>query len=512
MKNTSTTRHYKIELSVFLILLYLVNACVFLNGDDFMYGTFAHDGILKNIWHYYLTGNGRFWINILDSALLWFDRYLFILVNPLLIFAFIKLMAKNVQWILNGCSDPASEQVFTRWGMVLFACLDVMCLREAAFWITGMMNYLFPSVMFLWGLLLFQQARGGLISGKRGVLFCAVSFLTASSVEQFALMFVGMMTLILGIDLIPKKGVSRLCVTAYVLALVGLTVLLLAPGNFVRVEFQNETMPSFFDNFWTLLYQNTVSPVALPYLLMLSLCAVTLFMQKSRSVFIRMICCSIPVLTVLISSLPQFQKAILLMIPIAIFCVTTVLLVLSPCSQRPFLISLLFVGAGSQIMLLISAVWGFRCMFSLYLVYMLLILCTLARFSPEQCRFILCSGLLISLHPVVLLVYWLIHVVLALKKVSFPHSAETLVLQIGSCIALLILFAGYGSNVPVMLENQHESKFPGTSTILLKEPPAPNYSWYRLPLGDFHEPYYRQYYRLPDTFDIQYSLNSIKEN
>lgn len=60
-----------------------------------MYGAFSKEGILPSVFSYYRTGNGRLWINILDSALLSFDRYLFIIVNPMIVMAFIFLMAKK---------------------------------------------------------------------------------------------------------------------------------------------------------------------------------------------------------------------------------------------------------------------------------------------------------------------------------------------------------------------------------------------------------------------------------
>lgn len=92
-------RSFIIETALFIVLLYCISIFVFLNGDDFMYGTFAKQGIFSSVWSYYQTGNGCFITNVLDSALLTFDRYLFILINPLIIMAFIVLLAKNVQWL-----------------------------------------------------------------------------------------------------------------------------------------------------------------------------------------------------------------------------------------------------------------------------------------------------------------------------------------------------------------------------------------------------------------------------
>ena len=84
MKKVLNNKFY-LEIAAFLGLVYSITAFVHLNGDDFMYGTFAHEGILSSVWGYYHTGNGRLWINILDSALLFFDRYLYAPTAPLIV-------------------------------------------------------------------------------------------------------------------------------------------------------------------------------------------------------------------------------------------------------------------------------------------------------------------------------------------------------------------------------------------------------------------------------------------
>ena len=160
MKNLKLQkRGNMIYIGIYVLLLYAISAFVFLNGDDFMYGTFSKEGILQNVISYYYSGNGRLWINILDSLLLTFDRYLFIIICPLVILSFIFLLAKNIQWLTEKKDDRDGEQKYVRYSMVLFACLDVLCLRETVFWNTGMMNYLFPATIFLLGLLMFQQAH-----------------------------------------------------------------------------------------------------------------------------------------------------------------------------------------------------------------------------------------------------------------------------------------------------------------------------------------------------------------
>ena len=49
--------------SMYMIILYifnmLVQSFVFVCGNDYMYGTFGKNGIIKNVFSYYMTGNGR---------------------------------------------------------------------------------------------------------------------------------------------------------------------------------------------------------------------------------------------------------------------------------------------------------------------------------------------------------------------------------------------------------------------------------------------------------------------
>ena len=70
---------------VFLLMQYLICADVHVMGDDYMYGTFGHQGVFSPIFSYYFTGNGRWLVNILDSLCLFFDRFPYAVINPWLL-------------------------------------------------------------------------------------------------------------------------------------------------------------------------------------------------------------------------------------------------------------------------------------------------------------------------------------------------------------------------------------------------------------------------------------------
>ena len=506
MKSERQKRLLGLEITLYMLFLYGTTACVFLNGDDFMYGAFSINGIVKSVASYYITGNGRFWINILDSAMLSFDRYLFIAVTPLIIMLFLILLAKNIQWITEKKTDYQKERKYIQYCMVLFACLDVLCLRETVFWITGMMNYLFPATVFLLAFLLFQHLHSNCnVSLAKRFLYYFICLLAGSSVEQFALMFVGLMTLIISADLFSKRTVSKVLLIGYLCAVIGLGVLLLAPGNFVRVDAQSKIMPAFVDNLWTLVYQDTMSPVAFPYLLMLSMCGSAFICKSSQSKWIRTYSILVPVLMVAIRCFPMIEKAVLIT-GLLIFLIAQMIYIFF-CQNypgKPTILSLAFVGIGSQIMLLISAIWGFRCMFSLYLIYMLLILFCLPKLDSEMRALVLCSGIVCSLSPVALAVLWFMRFLMKKRKRSLLIVWNTLT-RISVVIAMAILLLGYAGNVPTHIRNiEQTERNADHGEIRLQELPNDIYSWYFIPMGEFHENYYRVYHSISDSVVIHY--------
>lgn len=510
MKNKLHDRRFIVEAALFVLLLYGVSVSVYLNGDDFMYADFAHTGILENVADYYFTGNGRFWINILDSALLWFDRYAFVVILPWIVLAFVILFAKVILHIMGNPSDRQKEKELVRTGMVLVACLDVLCLRETVFWITGMMNYLFPAVVFLLAYLLFRRARNGELRGTALLCYYPVCFLAASSVEQFALMFVGMMTLHHGYDLLKKRSIPAREWIAYAISIAGLALLILAPGNFQRVDEQQ--MPSLAVNFWSLLYQDTVHDVAVPYLAILSLIGAWIG-ERAKHPVVKGYMRATPWVILVVLCTPLANKAIVLMALILAWLVqmAAMFVILKKQIHVEF-IFLCVVGIGSQIMLLVSAVWGFRCMLSLYLVYMLIIGCLMYHADTKEKLITLGCGMAAAFHPGLAVVLGALFVLLRYKNMSSAVSGiGKAVTSVGVVLSLVILIIGYAGNVPVYEENLSSTHNPEGQTIVLKELHDDTYAWYTIPLNEFHETYYRQLYSIPEDVQIVYELNSQKE-
>ena len=126
---------------VFVLLQYLVFINVYLMGDDFLYASFVREGLFEQIGHYYIMGNGRWFMNILDSLMLVFNRYGFMLIAPWLILLFAYLLYRLVSLLMEN-----TDIKLFGLSLVLMSLINIQMTRETTFWITGAFNYLIPGI------------------------------------------------------------------------------------------------------------------------------------------------------------------------------------------------------------------------------------------------------------------------------------------------------------------------------------------------------------------------------
>lgn len=497
------------ELAVYLILLYAIHSFVFMYGDDFVYAAFGVQGIFKNALNSYFICNGRVWVNFVDSFLLLFGRSLYIAINPLLIMLFFWLLAKNVQ-VIAGCEDKTTIMRQMCVSGVFFACLDMLSLRETVFWISGMTNYLLPAISFLLCALLFQYALAGRIKGWQWAPYCLACLWAGSSVEQYALMSVGFMTILLAVDLFKKKKHAFQIYIGYALAAAGLLILLASPANYSRAN-QFDYIANFGNNMVTLFRQNTFMQVPFPFILMLSLCGVAVDYKdgKLKNKLGLLISAAVPLGFTLISALPVFNRRKLWIAATAVYVVQMFrLFVLRRYRCKPVLLTLAFIGFGSQIMLLVSPIWGWRCMLSMFIVHMLLIACCLFELDKKTQLFILCSGLTVSFHPLLTAAYWGVMLIFyIIKKEKAGGCVSQITLRAVVAAAMLTLLFGYAANAPTLRGNLERTLNHDGNTIILKDPPT-GYSWYMF--NYWQEKHFRILYNIPD--DVEIVLEQVTEN
>lgn len=494
-KNTS------IDNRIFLIIVYILNliiqSLVPVSGDDYMYGTFAKQGILKSVFSYYNTGNGRWLINIIDSFILRYDRYLFIIINPLMICLVILLISKIATKLGNKNCD------LLKISALLFSSLNILMTRESLYWITGSMNYLYPGCLFLLAYYLFLDIKEG---EKRHLnIFPLVTFLAGASMEQFGLMLVGILTIEYLYKIIKHEKIDKMEVIAYITGVIGLFTVVLGPGNYVRVGVAAQEKNSLLIGIIDLIYNNFNSKVANIYILIISIYIYiyikNLYPNFKKNKYVSLANILINLISII------FSKTILLLCSLIIFSylILFICYIYLKYNKNISLVLLLISGVGSQIMLLISVIWGFRISFSMYIVWFILILYLASYFYDLafQIAILVC---LCSINIILGILGCLIAIILK----YFNKSINSNVI----CgLALILIMFNLGSNVNgyyknfVIQEQNIERLKSKKSEISLKKLDNDIYGWTFAPLSEFHENYMKQYYGLSDKTKIIYEDN-----
>lgn len=486
----------KLYLLVFYLLNVITQSSVFLCGDDYMYGTFGKDGIIKNIFSYYNTGNGRWLVNIIDSFILKYDRYIYILINPLMICFVVILLSK----IANKLAHNEKNKNTLKIAIILFSSLNILMTREVIYWITGSMNYLFPAFMFLLSYYFFLEIKDGNL--KYIKIFPLVTFITGASVEQFGLMITGILTIEYLNKIIKHKKFNKYEIIAYITCVIGLASIIIAPGNFVRVEDASSGNQSIITGIMELLYSNFYSDVANKYILLLSI-YIFLYLRKRYSKYKKIK--YISVLNITLSIL-----TIIIMKPIISYInfILTFYLVVFICYKylvydKDISLFLLFIaGIGSQIMLLISTIWGFRICFSMYIIVFIFIL-YLANNVDEL-------GIQISVLVGIININLLAGIILGILFVLFKHYKVQINNNIFNICILILIIINIGNNALGYYNNSiiHKSNITQLTSnkqkITLNKLSDESYSWTSWPLSKFHENYMKQYYSIPKDKIIVY--------
>lgn len=503
---------------LFLAAMYGIHYFVYLNnGDDFMYAMFGRTGSIANSLNYYFTGNGRFWINVVNSFVLRFDRYLFMAINPLLTIAWNWMLAQNIQLLTSSSRDSVYGIYLAC--ICLFCCFDVVLLRETVFWICGAMNYLLPSTLFLVGLYLFQLAKKDRLGRKTTWLYFLVSFFIACSMEQFSLCYIGTLVLVIGYDWFKDKTVHKREIAVLLISLVGLATLLLAPGNYVRAgnATQFTSLSELIDRCWTIVYQNTFSDVSFPFFLTLALClAFNAFHGRlSCNKNLCLIVYAYPWILLLVKVVPFFRKFYVFL---GLIIIGSILLWLSLCREkdplvRKFLLAFAICQGGSQLMLVVAEVWGFRYMFCAFFINILFILYFLQQGSTTEKGVILAIGLLASFHSVAALAFGLFVLLVEFSKkratgrffAKILPALCVLCILIGSSVSLGNLILGYSKNAAVIEKNIERARTYNEGILTIQVPVDPDHTWCYFPrVMEWQIPFFCDYYHLPRDVTIQY--------
>ena len=236
------SNYHRIVLFIFFVILIVLHQFVLISGDDYYHST-AVSGSLKDFWdfhvHHYLRGNGRALVHfVLTLFFIGKGTFLWRIINPAAVTAVIVLCSKAFT------DNKKDYQLSTVVMSVLFLCLGGRFTSNSIYTLTPVFNYLYPFLLMIPTVILTQKTY---TEKKNYYLLPVLGFFAGATMEQTGIMTMGYIILF-GINrfIEEKKKPAKIVIITLITTFIGYLTVMLAPGNFVRME--SSTRP-FAENF-----------------------------------------------------------------------------------------------------------------------------------------------------------------------------------------------------------------------------------------------------------------------
>ncbi|MBR3474655.1 MAG: hypothetical protein IKH34_06265 [Oscillospiraceae bacterium] len=488
--------------TLFLGMQYLICWNVFPMGDDFMYGSFGREGVFAPVFSYYLTGNGRWLINLLDALQLRFGRIPFLALTPWLLLLLGWLLYRLV-CLMTDTRKPA----LFGFSLALLALVDIQMSRECIYWITGAMNYLIPALFLLAGMIAALRLREKDLSKRSLFRYGTLCVLSCVTMEQYSLMAFGWMLLIWGVAWLRERSVPKRLLLILLLSAAALASVLFAPGNFWRLYSARECWAPVIFKINDLICYDYYSMVSTAFLFVLTgLCALR-FLRAGKWIPAVLSAANALLLLAFRNAVlhARFSYVSVSLLVTFLTVVPALIAIFRRCGSL-YLITLTVIGLGSQIMLVSSELWGFRTSFCWVLILILFLLVWLSQLqTPEEGMEAACL-LCLAMQPLFGLFALALCCVCRLRKRGTAAVLAILLLA-AVPVGLLDEVLGYRENRAVQLEIRQAAEKAAegqVSELVLRPYDAFLYGWGSPPLSKFHEGYYRSYYGIPDSVVIRY--------
>lgn len=474
--------------SIYLLLTFLsffaININVNYFGDDFSYLKWTKLSAveyLERVGKHYIYTNGRTIVHVLDS--------LFLKLNPIFWAIFNSLMLVGICYFAAKIIVRKNENKMPLAFSVMFffvSILDILVTRQSVYWITGSFNYVYPICMFFiyWYYLI-------KIDESKKNFICAIIFgiLGSASVEQMGMMTFGitvltMLSKVKSIKEITKKnGIKELfqknkrIAWMLIITFAGLASVLLAPGQFVRInqESKYSRLYILLSTRW-LMESFTTGDRALIYAIVIN-AIVALYgihddKDKSKKVFLSITLNLIATISINLSGIFNLVVwKLIFMLVILLTYVYEIIYLNSKFENKLFsmFINAIILMVGSQFMMVVSNVIGERNLLPGYVMYAFVISYALAN--------------------------------LVLPKYL---NEKTLVICL---VAVGMLFnvrtaCGYYVSKTIWDENmQIIEQHKDDKVITLRKFEDTNYSWSALYESEDHEKYFKSFYNIDAEFN-----------
>ena len=428
---------------VFLGCWYFLYANVRLAADEHLYIAFS-ENIIPSVWNYYLVGNGRLVINLIEAFLMKFDRYALVVINPLLMLLLAFLISKLAK--IFSCKENKYLYPFA---LGLIAAIDFMLAQEVFYWLSGSVTYLFSSIMFVSTLLIFLYLRNNPdISNKTKVGLVILCVICAFSMEQFALMTTGFIFITIAHDFIKTKKIKKLYLLLFVLCALATLSTVFAPANFVRIDnsYGGEvkfSVAGLISSILDAVFFDYSSSSAMRFVSVISVLSLALFIKNGKKFF-----AFISVIELVVIALHSFvglESFVLVAFGFAVFLASTVgvLIVVANSKETAIYTILLMVLAYmSQAIMLSDKLHGdrlYRVSYTVIVMYIIIAIYLITKIDNIKVVTLAVSTLIVFMSFYVGLVLLVASLILLAfsnsQKVNLPVFCAVTVISI--CLSLI---------------------------------------------------------------------------
>ena len=520
-------KYYLFIVIAIVVVTYFVNLNIRLYGDDFFYIRFSKVDLsyyINRHTDHYIRGNGRAIVHIMATFFLALDLRVWQVFNSIMMGMLALFGIKAINSVPADFKSSNSVLV----AVIFFASigyLDHEMTRQSVYWLVGSFNYLYPTVMLL--------SYWYLLNKEKGYLLIIMAFFAAATVEQVGMMTFGLTLMtVLERKFLEKRQPAVHLIIALVVSFIGMSTVIFAPSVFLRASIENAPVSGFIPLlFYNIKIQGTTflfSRVMMPYLIMsiISSIGVVYYYKDTlnRSIMVHQLIvifstsaslCWLWQMTSRNAQTSYFN----ITWPYGLFYVFTGIGISTLLFYAAILIYInkdinnykmpllsLILGFGSQIMLLVSPVYGYRNLFVAIIMLVLYVALVLPSF--HQLGIPVIVGLFICvlfnkpwLLPIQAIAFYLAfyknHASMRAFRLKLANYIGYGTIIIISIIVMQKSIYGYHTNAKVYDQNLEVANIyiENQNEIALEQIKLPYelYAWVMPYQNEYYAPYYNLY-------------------
>lgn len=404
-------------LIVTFILFFIISLLAPITGDDWKNFVIGNYGFLKNIenvWEMYLTWEGRiasrFLINLLTPHKLLFN------------FIFSLLMSFGI-YSIHTLMEKASKKEYYLVPLLGLLLVNVSSFASNYTWITGCITYTFPAIMTIIYFTYLLTKKDLSFNFKEVFLLSFISLIIPMFVENIGVSLVLGNIILFIIYLYKNKKVLIPLLTFSIVSILSLIFMISSPGSAIRMNTETtfyslNIFQKIFTNIPNLLTYTFTNNFIITTLMLIPINYFLYKKYKDKKIIYKIIViifnlvpifnifCNfyqiIPINILLIFDnyegilLPSNWYFIFYWIIFSILFINSILYIVKDSKKKFNTLFIYFISLGSNLVMLISPVWGERVSF-LYILGIIIVISILINDMRLKLSFKLLRAILILL-------------------------------------------------------------------------------------------------------------------